>query len=174
MNHFYFDGSVKERSTIRLRASMTQLAGVRGEPGACKFEHRKPLPQEAGDIPTLHPHTQGKAHPSRPGLIRGTPSSCIQVCLGRWQLHWNKKVASRVRLLSTQQIAPALGLFLPETLPRHRKRKPLLLAAGRECTSNSFAPGQIDPFDSKGSFLQKPALKEPPPESLHSVSLKPR
>lgn len=39
----------------------------------------------------------------------------------------------------TLPLSLSLGLFLLETLHRDRKRKPLLLAAGQECTSSSSA-----------------------------------
>lgn len=153
---------------------MTHLAGVRGQPGACKSEHRKPLPQEAGAIPTLHPHTQGKARPSRQGPISGTPCSCIQVCLGKWQLHWNKRWPQGSVLCQPNKSPPPWAYSVQRHFTDTGRGSPCCWLLGGNARPTHLPPGETDSFYSKGSFLQKPALKEPPPESLHSVSLKPR
>lgn len=96
---------------------MTQLAEVRVEPGACKAEHRKLQTSP----PSIHAHW-AKLALRDPKQLSRSLSQPQAGSLG-------KKSGVRVRPWSAPQTAPSLGLFLPETLHRDRKRKPLLLAA---------------------------------------------
>lgn len=144
------------------------------------------LPQEATDIPAFCPHAR-QSLPFKTGLQWDPSTLPRRVCLDKgWSISVRRE-ASSVHLWMTQQNTLPLGLLLPGTLHRDRKRKSLLPAARWEAVVKQagihvhpeaqlparLPPGQTDSFCSNASSLQKPALIWPPPGSLHSVSSKP-
>lgn len=105
---------------------MTQLAGVRVRPRACKSEHGSPF---LGGLVTAPALTAGTACHPRQGPTGRTPSSFLG--LPPRESAPLRQEGRPSGLSSTNPThRPPPGLLLPDALHGDRKRQPLLLAAG--------------------------------------------